>query len=110
MPDETRLQLLWPRPRDRFQPGYAERDPQRQNVRLFCTKGAILVKEIEEINGDQLYLEHVARECIHWMERHPEKMNTLEYELITVCFILAQEKAEKLKKKTKRNTWKKISN
>lgn len=45
------------------------------------------------------YAEQVYQNALQWIERHPEKVNTLEFELITAAAAFALSKMESLKKK-----------
>ena len=56
-------------------------------------------KEIIVYNPEIDYAEHVYHNALKWIERHPSKANTLEFELITAAAALALSKIDSLKKK-----------
>lgn len=58
-------------------------------------------KKIQVFDVQMDYAEQVYQNALQWIARHPEKVNTLEFELIVAAAAFALSKTESLKRKRK---------
>ncbi len=69
--------------------------------RIAEQKTTQVTESIKVFGSEQKFAEQVYKNALKWIERHPDKAQTLEFELITGAAVFAFSRIDKLKRKRK---------